>query len=88
MEFIEKFELHKRYVFDKDIYIEYMLDAGLGYTGDNQAEEIWTDACNNKFVVVNNDRFACIKIDDCIYDIMPAWCREVPIIRVLTENDL
>lgn len=88
MEFIEKFESHKRYVFDKEIYIEHMLSIGEEYSGKEEAEELWTNNCNNKFVKVNNPSIGEIRIDEAIFGVAPQWCREVPSIRVLTEDYL
>lgn len=83
MEFINEFKPNKRYVFDKDVYIEYAMTVD-EYTGTDFAEELWINACHNKEIDVINERNATIGS----YGMVPEWCREIPTIRILTENDL
>lgn len=88
MEFLNEFEVGKRYVFDKDIYIEFMITSNIGYDSNNECEEYWTNCCNNKFIEIEDRRLGIIKIGESNYETIPEWCREVPSIRLLTENDL
>lgn len=83
MEFIEEFLPHKRYVFDKDIYIEYAMKVDT-YTGDDPLEELWINKCHNQFVDILNERDGVIGG----YGMIPEWCREVPVIRVLTVDNI
>ena len=87
MEFLKEFDINKKYVFDKDIYIEYMNTIG-SYTGDNRFEEYWTDGCNNKEVSITNKDEGIIVIGQSGFKILPCWCREIPSIRLLTEEDM
>lgn len=83
MEFIDEFKPNKRYVFDKDIYIEYAMTID-AYTGEDSLEELWINKCHNQYVEIINERSGMIGT----YGMIPEWCREVPVIRLLTEADL
>ena len=87
MEFLNRFILDKRYVFDKDIYIEYMVSID-GYIGNNISEEYWINCCNNKEVQLLDEDEGEVHVKDVTYAIIPSWCREIPSIRLLTEKDM
>lgn len=87
MDFLTEFNPDKKYVFDKDIYMEYMMHLNF-YTDEKELEQLWISMCNNKQVEIKSELFGIIKIRDTEYEISPSWCREVPSIRLLTENDL
>lgn len=87
MEFLNQFNLNKRYVFDKDIYTEYMASID-GYISDDESEDYWTNCCNNKEIKINTEEDGEIVSGSVIYAILPCWCREIPSIRLLTEEDM
>lgn len=90
MEFLNNFDMNKKYVFDREIYIEYMLNLD-EYSGDDKAEEYWINACNNKFVTLKDSQNGFISTNNNAlgdYKVIPQWCREVPSIRLLQADEL
>lgn len=83
MEFLQEFDFNKKYVFDKDIYEEYM--SIIGNDGaDRVSEKYWTDLCHNKEVQLISSSTG--KTEDFL--VVPSWCREVASpIRLMNEND-
>lgn len=88
MKFLDEFLPNKRYVFDKDTYLEYMGDIYDEVYSPEEYEKVWLDKCDNLEVTVTSERMGHIQIGNSEYGIHVKWCREIPTIRLLTGEDI
>lgn len=69
---INKFNLNKKYVFDKDIAI--MNDECLKRNYDSDHASNWVNYCHGKDVDILNQHHGSV---ENMYMVSPEWCKEV-----------
>lgn len=71
--FLEKFEVGKRYRFNKELFIEHCKQDGDSEENIQFHLDAWADEIDNKFVNVIDENIGEVGW----YNVTPRWCEEV-----------